>query len=236
MSTAYLEFCPRLKAMIDSGRSLDESGQEIEITGLSTLGNIRAIRELILQERCTRTLEVGLAYGASALTFLATLKEASPDDFHHSAIDPFQRKAWRGSSLKVIADEGFSDRFTFYEGYSSLVLPDLIRKGASFDLIYVDGSHLFEDVFLDFYFSAKLLKDGGLLLFDDCRDRHVLKVIKFIKSNYTEFLAEMDYRAVDDPHKPLIKKWGNALGIRQLCGFRKVAEPPRKWDSPLANF
>jgi len=27
--------------------------------------------------------------------------------------------------------------------------------------MYVDGSHLFEDVFVDAYFGARLLTDGG---------------------------------------------------------------------------
>ena len=236
MDTEYLQFSPRLKEMIRSRRSLDRNGEEIEISGLSTLGNIRAIRELLLQEQLTNTLEIGLAYGASALTFLATLREVSPEAYHHTAIDPFQSKAWRGSALRTISDEGFDGHFTLHEDFSSLVLPDLIRQGAQFDLIYVDGSHLFEDVFIDFYYSAQLLKEGGILLFDDSRDQHVLKVIKFIRSNYAQFLPELDYGLVDDPDKPLLKKLGNRLGVRQLCGFRKVEEPPRKWDAPFGNF
>lgn len=236
METTYLKFSSKLEEMIESGKSLDQNGGEVEIRGVSTLGNIRAIRELLLKERCSKTLEIGLAFGGSALTFLSTLKEISPNDYHHAAIDPFQTKVWRGSSVKAISDEGFSDHFTLHEDFSSLVLPDLLRRGERFDLIYIDGSHLFEDVFLDFYYSTRLLKKGGVMLFDDCADQHVLKVIKFIRRNYSQFLEELNYSTVDDPKKPLYKKIGNLLGIRQLCGFTKTNEPPREWNAPYVKF
>ena len=56
----------------------------------------------------------------------------------------------------------------------------LVEKGEQFGLVYVDGSHIFEDVFVDAYFGSRLLAEQGIIAFDDCRDLHVLKVIKFI--------------------------------------------------------
>ena len=236
MNTEYLSFCPRLKEMVESGKSTDLDGQPIDIGGVSTLGNLRAIRELILRNKYTKTLEVGLAYGGSALTFLTTMKEVSGDNFHHSAIDPFQRTDMGGASLRSISEEGFSDHFTFHEDYSCFVLADLARKEDRYDLIYVDGAHIFEDVFLDFYYCAKILKPGGIVLFDDCRDKHIIKVIKFIRNNYSDHLKEIDYKAIDDPEKPMVKKIGNALGVRQFCAFELVKDPPRPWNAPFTNF
>ena len=37
----------------------------------------------------------------------------------------------------------------------------------SYDIIYVDGSHNADDVLEDAVLSWRLLKDGGLLIFDD---------------------------------------------------------------------
>ena len=37
----------------------------------------------------------------------------------------------------------------------------------SFDLVYVDGSHLAADVLQDAVLSFRLLRSGGLLIFDD---------------------------------------------------------------------
>ena len=36
-----------------------------------------------------------------------------------------------------------------------------------FDLIYIDGSHFFNDVLIDAIKSFELLKKGGIIIFDD---------------------------------------------------------------------
>ncbi len=236
MDAEHLSFCPRLQEMIESGKCLDQEGQVKRITAVSTLGNLRVIRELLLREQFTTTLEIGLAFGGSALTFLATLAQTSSSGFHHSAIDPYQTKRWGGCALRAISEEGFAEHFTFYEDYSAFVLPELTKAGHAYDLIYIDGSHRFEDVFVDFYFCSRLLKKEGILLFDDCCDSNVKKVIRFISKNCSEFLIEIDYTSVENPKKSLKKRLGNRLGMRQLRGYVKKAKPHRKWDSPLKNF
>lgn len=47
MNTDYLNFCPRLKKMIDTGTSINSKGEKIQIAGTSTLNNIRIIREIL---------------------------------------------------------------------------------------------------------------------------------------------------------------------------------------------
>jgi cephalosporin hydroxylase len=235
--TDYFNFCPRLKEIIETGQSIDSQGSAISINGVfSTLNNLHIIRELLIREKISNTLEIGLAYGGSALTFLATLKTVSPHNFHHSAIDPFQTRDWGGSSLRVLSEEGYSSHFTHYEELSALVLPDLVKQKKEYGLIYIDGYHLFENVFIDFYYSSMLLPVGGYMLFDDCTDPHVNKVIQFIKKNYQEILVEIDYRSIENPNKSLKKKIANKLGIRQLQGFRKISDPPRQWNVKYSMF
>ena len=50
-------------------------------------------------------------------------------------------------------------------GTSTNVLPTLEPK--SFDLIYVDGDHSSNQVYLDAQLSLPLMKQGGIILFDD---------------------------------------------------------------------
>jgi len=222
--------------MLETRSTLDSNGNRIKVHSNSTLGNIRVIRELLIRDSCARTLEIGLAYGASALAILSTLQGMGNEEFQHVAIDPYQDKDWGGAGARLIADEGFSDHFTLYRGMSSMVLPMLASGSDRYDLIYVDGSHLFEDVFVDFYYSLRLLTVGGVVLFDDCCDAHVRKIIKFIRSNFDGIIEEIDYAAVEDPHKPLKKKIGNFLGFRQIRGFRKVADPTREWNATFKRF
>lgn len=51
------------------------------------------------------------------------------------------------------------------QGYSSDMLPTL--KNESFDFIYVDGSHKYEDVVIDLEYCFKLLKHKGIMTMDD---------------------------------------------------------------------
>lgn len=236
MNTSYLRFCPRLKEMIDSGESIDAEGKPVRIEACSTLRNIRVLREIIKDRNCTETLEIGLAYGVSALTILSTLRENADGEYHHSAIDPYQSRQWKGSSLRVIEEEGFRSNFTFFEEVSALVIPHLVERGKQFDLIYIDGSHLFEDVFIDFYYSTSLLATRGILAFDDCTDPHIRKVVKFVRTNYKKILRKIDLSSYEDPEKSWIEKLGNKMGYRQMVAFEKIADPPREWNTRFVPF
>jgi predicted O-methyltransferase YrrM len=233
----YLSFSPRLKEVLESRRSVGANGEVIKVHSASTIGNIRVLRELILRESFSDTLEVGLAHGASALAILASLRDVNGESgYHHVAIDPFQFQDWGGAGVRLVEDEGFSDHFSLHGGASALVLPSLLQESESYDLIYIDGSHLFEDVLVDLYYSIRVLKDGGIILFDDCCDAHVRKVVKFIKNNLGGTLEEIDYRGLEDPRKEIKKKIGNFMGYRQISGFRKIGDANRKWNTAFKNF
>lgn len=61
-----------------------------------------------------------------------------------------------------------------FEDVSSNVLPHLFENGDRFDAIYIDGSHLGKDVLFDAILSEKLLKNKGILIFDDYGDKSEL--------------------------------------------------------------
>jgi predicted O-methyltransferase YrrM len=52
-------------------------------------------------------------------------------------------------------------------GPSSYSLKDMDDRGPYFDFIYIDGSHIACDVLEDGVLAFPLLKEGGLLIFDD---------------------------------------------------------------------
>ena len=232
----YLEFCPRLRELLRTGRTRTEDGGEIRVEGASTFNNLHVIRECLLEQRPSRTLEIGLAHGASALAILATLQSTGVSDFHHTAIDPFQHRLFKGSACRLLREAGFADHFRLLEEPSAIALAGLARAGESFDFVYVDGSHLFEDVFVDLYYAAGLLREGGLVLLDDCRDPHVAKVIRFLHSNYAGILAPVATSSWENPRKGALKRFANYLGYRQIRAFRKVGETPRPWNAPFRRF
>jgi len=57
--------------------------------------------------------------------------------------------------------------FKIYKGMSNKVLPLLLGNAETYDFIYVDASHKADDTCVDAYYAHRLLKSGGLIIFDD---------------------------------------------------------------------
>ena len=68
---------------------------------------------------------------------------------------------------KNIKTEGMKGRVFGIKGDSSKVLMDMVVKNNMHDFIYVDGSHLMLDCYLDLILSWKILNKGGILAIDD---------------------------------------------------------------------
>jgi hypothetical protein len=62
---------------------------------------------------------------------------------------------------------GKSTQVRVCRGRSEEMLVKLIGQGIRADFIYVDGSHQAADVLSDAVLAWKLLKEGGVLIFDD---------------------------------------------------------------------
>lgn len=229
-------FSPKLKEIIATRLWTSRTGEKHEAGAASTPNNLWVLRGLLQQERPVETLEIGLCHGISALLITQTQKELGTASFRHTAIDPFQAQVWKNEGCALLEEEGMSECFRLLEDFSSLALAQLVRDGERFGLIYVDGSHLFEDVFVDAYFSTQLLSEGGLMLFDDSADPHVAKVLRFLESNYAGILEPFDLGPYQLPDRPWMKRLANKLGYRQLTAFRKTGDPPREWDAPFKSF
>jgi hypothetical protein len=89
---------------------------------------------------------------------------------------------------------GLEPNFQLIEKPPSLPLPAMAAAGEQFDLIYIDGLHVFEHTLMDFYYAANLATTDGVSLFDDCRSPHVDKVIRFVRTNMAEWLKLVDFR------------------------------------------
>lgn len=224
-------YCPVLADVLTDGRLVGANGKQFSNLGaLSTRNNLRLLRQLVLEKEPKETLEIGLAFGGSALALLATLKEVNGNEpFRHTAIDPFQSGLWDSVGIGLIEKAGFSRAFEHIADYSSYALPALAKMGRRFGLIYVDGSHIFEDVFIDAYYSCEMLSDGGVLVFDDCSDPHVVKVIRFLRSNYMGVLQELPIGGL---HKAIARR----LDRCQARVFMKIGPSRRPWDAKFRSF
>lgn len=240
LSTAFnFTFCPILEEMIKAGSAVGRSGRRFdEIGALSTSNNLHVLRQLMLQNKPKRTLEIGLSFGGSCLLFTATHRELTGQAAQqHMAVDPFQQEAWDDAGLMAVERAGLSGYLNFQPYFSSVILPRLVENSEQFDLVYIDGSHLFEDVFIDAYYTSRLLSEGGVVTFDDCRDPHVRKVLEFIGRNLGQCLEELDLRPfrADQGRSPKYRL-ARLMGQTQMRAFRRVRAMARPWNAPFHNF
>ncbi|HSY43970.1 MAG TPA: class I SAM-dependent methyltransferase, partial [Candidatus Acidoferrum sp.] len=155
----------------------------------------------------------------------------------HTALDPFQSSVWADAGILAVERASLSGFLDFRSSLSSLELPLMLKKQDRIDFVYIDGSHLFEDVFLDFYFVSRILSEKGVILFDDSSLPHVHKVLKFIKNNLKSSFVEVDlgkYRS--DGGKSIRYQVARVLGKRQLTAFRRIGSPTREWNAPFFDF
>ena len=135
----------------------------------------------------TRTLEVGCAYGFSSLHIASAL--AGRPSAHHIIVDPFQSTDWKSIGVTNL-DRAGVDFYELREEPSELALPQLVREGAQFGLVFIDGWHTFDQTLVDMYFANRLIKVGGYMLIDDASWPSVSKAV----SNFANYPC---YRIVD---------------------------------------
>jgi Methyltransferase domain len=137
-----------------------------------------------------------LGCGGSALVFTQTHKDLGhPPSRQHIAIDGFQNgDFFDGAGVLAVERAGLSPYLDFREDRSRFALPTLLREGHKFRLIYIDGSHFFDDVLVDLCFSVRLLEVGGVVLLDDSSDREVWSVVCIARKLLRQYLSEVNYR------------------------------------------
>lgn len=141
------------------------------------------LRDLLIAEHVGTVVEIGLAYGSSALAIGEALLTVAAPDPRHIVIDPFQQEAFAGVGWDVVRAAGLESIATLVEAPSSMALPRLVADGVVADAAFVDGSHRFHEVFLDLYFLRKIVRPGGLIVLDDDWTPSVRTAIRYYERN-----------------------------------------------------
>jgi predicted O-methyltransferase YrrM len=124
-----------------------------------------AVRDLLIAERPGTVIEIGLAYGSSALAIGEALISVGGDRF--IILDPFQDSEFRDAGWEVIRSAQLDGIATLLREQSQIALPRLAAEGLSADAAFVDGSHVFHNVFVDLYYLQMIVRPGGLVVLDD---------------------------------------------------------------------
>jgi predicted O-methyltransferase YrrM len=161
------------------------------------------IFELVGSKPVNSTMETGFAYGCSAAYILAATNAP------HIAIDPYEHN-YSDLGLHNIAKLGLEDRLELIKLPSHIALPQLVVRGVSVDFGFIDGGHLFDEIFIDWYYIDLLLNKHGHVMFHDRWLKATQMVASFIRNNRKE------YREVRTP-------------IPNIFLFEKTGQDERVW-------
>lgn len=98
------------------------------------------------------------------------------------------------------------DLVEFYAEESQVLLPRLLAEGRVFDLVFIDGNHRFEGVFLDLIYSGRLLKEEGIVFVDDVQLPAVQRAVNFCVSNLAWRIED---RGQDGEHDWVVLRTGS---------------------------
>lgn len=196
------------------------------------------------------SLEVGLAFGISALFICDALPEHARQ---HIVIDPHQFKgpwgSWEGIGMANLQRAGHAHRIRLIEEPSYRALCELERMGQKIDFAFIDGHHAFDFAMVDFFLIDRMLTPGGIVAFDDADWPAVRKVCRFVLTNRAYSVipgppsaqnTSLGRRIVERAARiKSIRRYVRSevavpdlsIGLSGSCiAFRKDADDARLWD------
>jgi hypothetical protein len=127
-------------------------------------------------------------------------------------------------------------------------MPDLVRQGKKFDLVFIDGWHTLDHAMVDAFYATRLLNVGGYLALDDTAMPPLDKLARYL-AQYPCY--EIAQRVVARPGTPfrravaavgallpvgpnllhrIPRRYQGAFRRPRMVIFKKVAEDQRKWN------
>ncbi len=185
-----------------------------------------------LRESPVAALEVGSWEGRSALFFLDQLPKC-----HLTCVDAFEvrpDKADRPGFAEQIrlAEERFdrniapfSERVEKIRETSAIALAALLIAGRTFDLVYIDGSHQTDDVLIDTALAWPMLRNNGVLIWDDYRTESVRAAVDAfvsLRQDRLEVVQRGKQMIIQRRPPPVLASHGGSPTIRRLLRLLRV--------------
>jgi predicted O-methyltransferase YrrM len=143
---------------------------------------VRFLEELITELQPRNTVELGLAQGISTLAIADALSHIP--GARHIAIDPSENtEVWNGIGLHNLERAGLRHLVDFRDEPSSSVLPKLAQNGTHVDFAFIAGKHTFDHTLAEFFHIDRILRVGGVVVFNDADLAAVRKVLRFMVTN-----------------------------------------------------
>jgi predicted O-methyltransferase YrrM len=136
-------------------------------------------RSMIASIKPRRVLEIGAYEGRSAVFMIENAAQHGPLELtcvdtwaggvEHARVNMTNIEARFDRNIALAKTKHVNVTVTKIKAESSLAMARLIAEGqgGSFDVAYIDASHQAPDVLTDAVFAFKLLRIGGIMVFDD---------------------------------------------------------------------
>ena len=164
--------------------------------GASTCYLIQKLSDRPLELHCIDTWDGGIEHqeGASAEHDMNVIKKTFDEN------------------MKIVKNPNLD--LYIHQGYSHTKMAKLLVDGYEdyFDFIYIDGSHEAPDVLCDAVLGFKLLKLGGVMVFDDYLWHHGDKSLHFCPKPAIDSFVNLYWRKLEittSPYQLIIQKTSN---------------------------
>jgi hypothetical protein len=135
-----------------------------------------------IKHNIKNVLEIGCFEGRATVWICENLLNDTLFKYEYDIVDTFggslNESGMEGTKEKLETDNFIENNFIhnisffnnvnfqIHKGYSQTILPTFSQK-EKYDFIYIDASHKADDTFVDAYYAHKMLKLGGIIIFDD---------------------------------------------------------------------
>jgi predicted O-methyltransferase YrrM len=241
-----------LSEILETGCVRSPDGSSLQLHSHVSPEEGQFLQRIIAESQPKVSLEVGLAYGISALFICEALQQHGGTQ--HIAIDPAQTSRWNGIGLYHLIEAGYGNLIQFYEQPSFLALPQLVENNTQIDFAFIDGIHTFDYALIDFFYIDRLLNIGGIVAIDDADFPSLQKLCRYIVTNrfyqVLDCLPPKSDREIPWKHKLLRRLADSSATVRlnlkpellqtdrelglipgsRCVAFKKVARDNRNWD------
>ena len=201
-----------LQESIEGATVYDVDNKPVPLDSNVAANEGKYLYDLIAKNKLQKTMEVGMAYGISTLYMAQAHKDLKNPQNSHVSVDPYQSTQWKNIAVLNLGRANLGDFVEVREDLSYLVLPLAVQRKEMYDLVFIDGMHLYDFTLLDFFYADLMLKVGGYMIFDDAHMPSVSKVISYVLTNRSYKLVE-----------------NTGLSVR-VSVMIKVADDDRNWD------
>lgn len=233
---------PIIQEIFDKRTTKSVDGKTVNVTGQISFHEGELIQKCIEEINAEVSVEVGLAFGTSAMFICEYLKKTPKT--RHYVMDPFQmyEASYGGIGLNNLKKSGFGDIIEFIDKPSQLALPELEQRKVKVDFAFIDGWHTFDHTLVDFFFVDRILRVGGIMILDDTDWPAVKKLVSFIETNRSyEFIegtpprtfkkkASANKGSLFTALKNILSNDTDTIKTYGAMAFRKVSDDERSWD------